>query len=106
MSRELKKVRLPIDGSGNPVQALHPDSANEQIITSTGASQLSASLQGVEVVRVWSDADCHIAFGDIGVVATATSLLLKANSPEYFSLRGDWYIAVFGASHVYVTPMN
>lgn len=103
-----KKIRLAIDANGLPISALHPDSVNEQLVESSTA-HLSTSLQGVEVVRVWASADCHIAFGGIDVVAATSNLLLKANSPEYFHLRGDQYISVIQDSapgNLYITPMN
>lgn len=102
-----KKIRLPVDANGFPVQgALHPDTPNEIIVSISGASARSTVLP-CQVVRVWCDTDCHIAFGDVGILALITSLLLKANTPEYFSMGSDTYIAVIGTSgSLFITPME
>jgi hypothetical protein len=113
MTKAIKKIRLPYDAFGSPVQGcLHPDSRNEQQISFDGSTVNSTALVGVQVVRLWASADCHIAFGSTSsTVAIQTNLLLKANSPEYFSLNEDEYIAAVkvtagSTGTLYITPMN
>lgn len=105
-----KKITLPVDANGFPIQAaLHPDSKNEVVVAFDASARNSATLQGCQVVRVWASQDCHLAFGGSGVIATTSNLLLVKNTPEYFSLNGDGYIAAIKnslAGNLYITPMN
>jgi hypothetical protein len=104
-----KKIRLPVDSNGFPVQgALHPDTVSEQVVAFDASSRNATSLV-CQVVRVWATQDCHLAFGGPGVVATTANLLLLKNTPEYFSLNNDGYIAVIKdtlAGNLYITPMD
>jgi len=105
----VKRICLPIDANGHPVQgALHPDSKNE-IVVAFDASARNLTALTCQVVRVWATQDCHLAFGGAGVVALTSNLLLLKNVPEYFSLNGDGYIAAIKdsvAGNLYITPMN
>lgn len=104
-----KRVCLPIDANGNPVQgALHPDSRAEQVVA-FDASARNTTVLTCQIVRVWASQDCHLAFGGSGIVATTSNLLLLKNTPEYFSIDGDGYIAAIKdtlAGNLYITPMN
>jgi hypothetical protein len=90
----LKKTRLPVDANGNAVQALHPRSKANQEVAFTNVSALSEVLVEAEIVRISSSKNCRVRFGDSSITALITDTFLKSDTPEYFSLRGDTYIAV------------
>jgi hypothetical protein len=104
-----KKIRLPVDANGFAVQgALHPDTKSETVVA-FDANARNASPLACQVVRVWATQDCHLAFGGSSVTATGANLLLLKNTPEYFSLNDDVYIAAIKdtlAGNLYITPMT
>jgi hypothetical protein len=102
----VKKVCLVYDANGSPVQgALSPYSTT--VVAFDGSARNIAPLEG-EIVRLIATQDCHIKFGGAVVVATTNDTFLKANQVEYFSLRGNTYIAAIkdpGAGSLYITVM-
>jgi hypothetical protein len=107
----MNKMRLLYDANGFPIQGVFcPNSSLEQTVVFNTpfvpATMRVAVRSGF--VRVWSTANCNLAFGDSTVVATVANMLLVANTPEYFAVPGG-YIAVIGtagAGNLYITPMN
>jgi len=102
-----RKVTLVYDANGSPVQgSLCPE--DTIIISYDGTTRNADALEAVEIVRLISTTDCHIKFGNAVVEAVVTDMLLKANLVEYFSLRGNTYIAAIkdvGAGDLFVTIM-
>jgi len=92
------KIRMVMDAYGQPVQgALRPRIGGSQNVAYAGAgvSFHSTLLVNAEVVRLVATTDCHLRFGDFDhPTALVTDMLVKANQPEYFALRGSTYIAV------------
>lgn len=77
---------LAQDKYANAIQALAPG-VTQNITTASGASAVLAISMAIStiVIRVVSTTDCYLAIGPAAsVTATAASLLLPANSVEYF----------------------
>lgn len=77
---------LAQDKYANAIQALAPG-VTQNIATASGASAVLTTSLAVPtiVVRVVSTTDCYLAIGPAAsVVATTSSMLLPANSIEYF----------------------
>lgn len=64
--------------------ALQPPVA-EQAVSFTTTTQSSAFSAETRIVRLYSTADCHVAFGT-NPTATTSKMKLKADSPEYFAV--------------------
>ena len=106
-----KKIKLVVDANGVGIQgAFHPASA--QLVAIGAGSLRSTVISGVEVVRLVASGNCHVKFSDQSTVTAvaATDMYLAAYIPEYFSLKGDTYIAVIrdGAAvgWLCITPME
>lgn len=73
---------LPIDDSGERIQALRPGSA--QAVAFDDSSAVGAPFGvGTTVVRVVATSACFVVFGQ-SPVATASGHYLPAGAPEYF----------------------
>ncbi len=72
-----------------------------QALAVGGSSVQSALPQtGVTIVRLFSTADCFVAFGSnpTAVVEGASSMFLPAGIVEYFEIRIDEKLAVISAT--------
>jgi len=102
-----RKVTMVVDGNGVATQgALHPLSTT--IIAFTDTAGVNADSFVAEVVRLIATEDCYVKFGDGDIVATSSDMLIKANQPEYFTLRGEGYISairVTSSGNLFVTVM-
>lgn len=77
-----------------PWQAIVPGTSQKVTIGGTSAAS-SALGAGTTIVRVFSDTDCHLAFGAAPTaVATGTNLFLPAGIAEYFGVTPGSKIAV------------
>ena len=103
-----RRVRLQIDGNGNPVQgALHPRSTVSFSYGAT-AGKNADPLEG-QVVRLRATSDCYVRFSQTGENATSSDMYLEANKPEIFSLREDKYVSAIRVTTdgtMYVTIMD
>lgn len=89
----MSKVKLIADRSGFPVNgAFNPISTVK--ISFTAAAARNTTAFGAEIVRLISTQDCYVKFGGHTVAASANDMLLKANQPEYFSLREGFISAI------------
>lgn len=81
------KPTMSRDVSGTAIQALCPSGPTSSINTSgaSASAALPAGLQEGEIVRVAATHDCYIKFGQSGLSATATDILMPAGV-EYFVL--------------------
>lgn len=84
--------------------------ADTQVVAIGAASVQSTAIAGTKraAVRLVATVDCHIAISK-APTATATSMLLAANQPEYFKLCDDYKIAVIqdaAAGSLYITEMD
>jgi hypothetical protein len=79
-----------IGAFSSPAQmALEPSIATQVIDFSGGETQSTEFSQKTKFVRVWSDADCCLAFG-ADPTATTSSLPIAAKVPECFGVApGD-----------------
>jgi hypothetical protein len=104
-----KKIKLISDANGVGVQEVfHPEAS--QNINIGVASALSTDLTGVEIVRLVATGNCHVKFGNSTITAGATDMYVPTDTPEYFSLGGDTYIAVIqdaaALGLLFITPMD
>lgn len=77
--------KLSFDALGNPVHVFNPGAS--QNVTTSGTSAQSAALGGnTLIVRLIATTDCRVAFG-ANPTATATSMLLTAGVPEFFTVQ-------------------
>jgi len=75
-----------VDQRGKTAQVAHQPPVAQQRLTFTGeAAASSAFAATTALVRVYSDAACHIVFGT-NPTATTSSAKLAADAPEYFSV--------------------
>jgi hypothetical protein len=104
-----RKVVMVTDGNGVAVQgALHPKGTTA--IAYTAVAGVNATPLACQVVRLHSTTDCYIKFGDLSTLAAVVGdMFLKANTPEYFTMRGDSRISAIRDSvsgTLYVTEME
>ena len=104
-----RKVVMVTDGNGVAVQgALHPKSTTA--IAYTAVAGVNATPFACQVVRLHSTTDCYVKFGDLSTLAAlVTDMFLKANTPEYFTMRGNSRISAIRDSvsgTLYVTEME
>ena len=98
---------LHLDANGNPMPVFSPNTktANATIkVDGTSASAATTNaINATEntVVRLFADADCHIAI-DTAPTATVGDIPLTAGLPEYFVISAGAKIAVLGAN-LYIT---
>lgn len=79
-----------------------------QTLAIGSASVATATPPGADVVRLVATVPCYIAIGS-APVATASSMYLPANMPEYFVTNRTDNIAVLEVSSsgtLFITPAN
>ena len=80
---------------------LEPSLAEQQVAIGAGSTQSSAFNASTRIVRVHTDAICHIAIGTNPTASTATKRL-AANQTEFFGVQahgaGSQKIAVIEGS--------
>lgn len=112
MTEVAKKAKLVVDANGVAVQSsLNPFPTVTVLAIGAVATVNATAFSGIEIVRLVSTANCHIAFGRYATIAaTANDTYLPADKPEYFNLGGDSYISVIRsgvvAGSLYITPME
>ena len=77
-----------------------------QTLAVGAASVATATAIGAPLVRLISTVPCYVAFG-VAPTATATSMYLAANVPEYFVLNMTDQVAalqVSAAGTLFITP--
>lgn len=71
-------------------------------VLAVGASSVQSALPqtGVTIVRLFSTADCFVAFGSnpVAVIDGTSSMFLPAGIVEYFEIRIDEKLAVISAN--------
>ena len=97
---------LHIDPNGNPMPVFSPGTktTNATIkVDGTSASAQSAVISATQrtVVRLWADADCHIAI-DADPTAVNTDIPLSSGAMENMTIEPGCKIAVLGAN-LYIT---
>lgn len=88
-----KDVQLPKDRSNKAVQVLGHDSTSVVVGTVGGSSARVALPSNSAVVEVGSLTDCHIAFGDSSVEASASSSVFPKGAAIYKVLPGQTHLA-------------
>ena len=72
---------------GDPVQEL-----TVTFTTSTQSTAITGSNRKRKRVRIFSDADCNVSWG-ANPTATATTIPMGAENPEYFDIEAGHLIA-------------
>ena len=78
--------RLPLDGSGNPIQVLKFGDVRSVAFDATATT--IASAVGSNIVRLFATQLCHVLFGVSPTEAT-TDTPLAADTPEYVQARPE-----------------
>jgi hypothetical protein len=96
---------LPQDRNGRSIQTLSPDDTTVANVAFGAASARVALPAGAAVVEISSSDFCRMAFGDVTVVASATSRIASPGSRVYRVPPGATNLAViqFGSTSGYVT---
>lgn len=81
---ELKELGRGSDGGTVPVAPMPP--ATVQTVTFATAAQSAAFGGATRYVRLYSDADCCVRFGD-NPTAVTTDTPMAADTPEYFGVE-------------------
>lgn len=81
---ELSTLAKGIDGTIIPVASMPPEMV--QTVTFTTAVASTAFAGTTKFVRIYSDTNCAIRFGE-NPTAVVTDTALAANIPEYFGVR-------------------
>lgn len=84
---------LARDAEGNLVQAGHEPAVTSQSFSYTTATNSSAFSGTTRFIRFIADADAHLDFSESA--ATVSSMLVKANTPEYFGVRPGDVVSVY-----------
>ena len=82
------------DATGLPIPVGDTPRLANQKVSFTTSTQSAVFNQQTSLIRLISDADCHIAFGD-NPTATASQMFVKANTAEYFGVRPGDKLAVY-----------
>lgn len=97
------------DKHNQPIPALRPLGATEAIAIG-GTSTASAAGYNYHLLRILTQGDCLIEFGDDTVEAVATSMPLFAGMAEVVPIMPGQYVAVIqlgsGSGNVYITPVG
>ncbi len=106
-----RKIRLTYDANGSPVQgSLHPSPTTTTLDIGAASEKNANAFTEIEVVRLIATGNCHVKFGNATVVAIATDMYLASGREEYFTLRGDTFIAVIrdiaSTGKLFITPME
>jgi hypothetical protein len=109
-----KKAKLVVDANGVAIQSPLHLFPTVTVLNVAATNVNGTALTGIEIVRLCASEACVVKFGrDNSITAVdGTDTYLPANTPEYFSLRGDTYIACVklvagaGAGKLYITPME
>jgi len=103
---------LATDRFGHPIQALKAGLVAMVTASVGGTNKMTAALSADTVcIRLISTAHCYVSIGEINTVeASAGSMYLPANVPEYFRIDQATSVAVavmgVGAGSLYVTQMT
>lgn len=98
---------LHLDANGNPMPVFSPNTktANATIkVNGTAASAATAAVISATertTVRLWADADCHIAI-DATPTATTSDIPLSSGVETFMAIEPACKIAVLGAN-LYIT---
>jgi hypothetical protein len=84
----------------------NPAIATQKIVLSGSSVASNAFGSQTYQIRVVADAAVNIIIGDGTPTALASSALLPANWPEYFTVTPGQKIAPLGTGNVYVTEIG
>jgi hypothetical protein len=92
-----KKVRFARDMGSDPIQgALYP--WQTVVIEFSNVAGKNPDPISCQIVRLYTSEECHVAFGDVDVVATTSDCPLREKVAEYFILAPKQYISAINAS--------
>ena len=98
----VNKIKFFQDDNRNTFGYLKPNST--QVLAMTGASVTTPTALNEGIIRIVCTVVANIEFNG---TATANSMLLPANTPEYFSVSDlDTISAIAASGNVFVTQMR
>ena len=97
---------MPRDGNSAPVPVLAQDSVANALVTASSAA--TAIPGNPKAVRISTQEDVYILFGDSGAVSTTIvgTLLLGGSTTDWAVKDGDTHIAAIRASVTGVTSFT
>jgi hypothetical protein len=82
------------DQRGRSAQVAHEPPVTTSVVTFTGTAAASSAFNAATaLVRIHTDADCHVAFGT-NPTATTSSRKMVAGQTEYFGVPVDGTLKV------------
>ena len=81
--------------NGVLVQAGQEPAITNQTVSFTTATLSSQFNADTKFIRIISDANAHIVFGDNGISAAATNTRIIADMPEFFAVTGGDYLSIY-----------
>jgi hypothetical protein len=89
--------KLAVDGSGFTIQAgKEPALASQAVIFTTSVAS-AAFQERTRFIRVSCNANANLAFG-LAPTATATSMEVQADTPEFFGVIQGQKVAIYDGS--------
>lgn len=85
---------LGFDGNGATGPMGHEPAETSQNVSFTTATQSAAFGETTHFVRLYGSASFHVVFGD-NPTATANSMKVAANAPEYFAVEPGQKLSVY-----------
>lgn len=81
--------RMARDQQGNILPIPEEPNKGGQVVSFTTSTQSNPVPKSANFVRLQSDADAYLVFGDSPVATTASALKLKSGVTEYFGINSD-----------------
>ena len=103
------EVKMPRDGTGRSIQALHPTTAQTVTVTATTAVSGANFGANCEVVELTPTEDMFIKFGDSTVEATSGDIFLRQGSVYTYAVKGDTRVAAIRSATsgtLYITELT
>lgn len=91
-----ESTKLPEDRMNHPIPVLQPSTPDNLAIGA--ATDRVAIPSGAEVIRLRSNVECWVNFGDVTIEASNTTAMAFDGGSEYFKVGNATYIAVIQGS--------
>lgn len=101
-------TRLATDRFAHPIQVLAPGLVTNVTVSTGGSNKMAAALSADSIViRLLATVDTMVSIGEISAVtASANSMRLVANVPEYFRIDQQTSVAVAGIALAAAGTLN
>ena len=95
---ELKRLGGDIDGKPVPIALCDEGNVTANNVTFTTTTQSNAFATGTKFIRISSDAEAHLAFGDNPTATTSSPIQIQADTVEYFAVAEGEKVAAVAAA--------